>query len=234
MSVNFLNVNKTIKYLTQALIEGFVPQTCLSCGLPITYYGHVAGACSLCVMNWGVYEPGLVSSILFKERMNCVWSAVGFRLSDGGSRAIIHKCKYGGEPWRVKKLGNWIASRWDPPPEGVVLVPVPIHPKRKLQRGYNQAERLAAGLGEVWDVKVDGAGLIRKKHGASLTGSNRQGRSQALKQTYGFNHKKNRSKMSPVILVDDVLTTGATLRECREILELRGRVVLGAVVLALA
>jgi predicted amidophosphoribosyltransferase len=37
-----------------------------------------------------------------------------------------------------------------------------------------------------------------------------------------------------VILVDDVLTTGATLRECRDILELRGRVVLGAVVLALA
>lgn len=227
-------MKKIFKYLAQALIEGFVPQTCLSCGLPITYFGHVAGACSLCILNWGVYEPGAVSRILFKERMNCVWSAVGFRLSDGGSRAMIHKCKYGGEPWRVKKLGNWIANRWDPPPEGVVLVPVPIHPKRKLQRVYNQAERLAAGLGEVWDIKVDGAGLIRTKHGASLTGSNRQGRSQALKQTYGFNHKKNRSKMSPVILVDDVLTTGATLRECREILELKGRVVLGSVVLALA
>ena len=223
-----------LKYLSYAFFEGFVPQTCLSCGVPITYYGHVAGSCSLCVLDWGVYEPGLVSSLLFKERMNCVWSAVGFRLSDGGSRAIIHKCKYGGSPGLAKKLGNWIATRWEPPPEGVVLVPVPIHPKRKLQRGYNQAERLAAGLGEVWGVAVDGAGLIRKKHGASLTGSNRQGRSQALKQTYGFNNKKNRSNMSPVILVDDVLTTGATLRECREILELSGRVVLGAVVLALA
>jgi predicted amidophosphoribosyltransferase len=208
VSVNFIKVKKTITYLARALIEGFVPRTCLSCSKPIPYYGHVAGACSICVVNWGVYAPGVVSNTLFKERMNCVWSAMGFRLSDGGSRAMIHKCKYGGEPWRVKQLGEWIATRWDPPPEGVVLVPVPIHPKRKLQRGYNQAERLAAGLGEVWGVKVDEAGLIRKK--------------------------KNRSKMSPVILVDDVLTTGATLRECREILELRGRVVIGAVVLALA
>ena len=206
-------MKKTITYLTQALIEGFVPRTCLSCRKPMSYYGHVAGACSLCVINWGVYAPGVISNTLFKERMNCVWSAMGFRLSDGGSRAMIHKCKYGGEPWQVKQLGEWIATRWDPPPEGVVLVPV--HSKRKLQRGYNQAERLAAGLGEVWGVKMDEAGLIRKKHGASLTGS-------------------NRSKMSPLILVDDVLTTGATLRECREILELRGRVVLGAVVLALA
>ena len=223
-----------LKYLGRALLEGFVPHTCFICGMPITYCGHVAGSCSLCVINWGVYEPGVVSNTLFKERMNCVWSAVGFRLSDGGARFIIHQCKYGGEPRLLRKLGNWIATRWEPPPKGVVLVPVPIHPKRKLQRGYNQSERFAVGLGEVWDVKVDGAGLIRKVHGVSLTGSNRQGRAQALRQAYGYNNKKNRSKMSPVILVDDVLTTGATLRECREILELRGRVVLGAVVLALA
>ena len=216
------------------MIEGFVPQTCISCEVPLSYYGQIAGSCSACVMNWGVYESGIVSRALFQERLHCSWSVVGFRLSDGGARQIIHKCKYGGEPWRIKKLGNWIASRWDPPPDGVVLVPVPIHPRRKTQRGYNQAERLAAGLGEVWGVRVDSAGLIRNEHGASLTGSNREGRSEALKRTYGFNEKKNTSKNCPVILVDDVLTTGATLRECREILELRGRFVLGAVVLALA
>lgn len=221
-------------YLGHALLEGFVPHTCLSCGVPITYYGHVAGSCSFCVMNWGVFEPGIVSSTLFKERMNCIWSAVGFRLDDGCARTIVHKCKYGGDPMLVKKLGNWIAERWDAPPDNVVLVPVPIHPKRKLLRGFNQAERFAAGLSEVWEVGVDSAGLVRIKHGTSLTGSNRQDRSHALKKTYGFNKRINKSNMAPVILVDDVLTTGATLRECREILELRGRFVLGAVVLALA
>ena len=79
-----------LKYLGCALLEGFVPRTCFICGMPITYCGYVAGSCSLCLINLGVYEPGIVSDTLFKERMNCVWSAVGFRLSDGGARFIIH------------------------------------------------------------------------------------------------------------------------------------------------
>ena len=219
-----------------AILESIVPRTCMSCGRELRYEGHIAGACTICVTGWGVFEPGETTKTLFNERFYGAWCALGFRLGNGASRAMIHKCKYGGEPGRVVELGRWMASRWPAPKGGVVLVPIPVHWRRKLQRGYNQAERFAVGLGEVWAVEVDGGGLVRLAHGESLTGASREGREEALKKTYGIRALDGceEQDMRPVVLVDDVLTTGATLRACREVYEKRGREVVGAVVLALA
>ncbi|PCJ81711.1 MAG: hypothetical protein COA49_04165 [Bacteroidetes bacterium] len=222
-----------MKNLFEALLESIVPRTCMSCGREVRYEGHIAGACTICVTDWGVFEFGDISKTLFKERFFVTWCALGFRLGNGTSRAIIHKCKYGGEPGLVKELGRWMATRWPAPPIDVVLVPIPVHWKRRLQRGYNQAEKLAMGMSEVWSVEVDYSRLVRLKHGDSLTGSTREGREEALRETYGVANidiLDNR----PVVLVDDVLTTGATLRACREVFEIHGREVIGAAVLALA
>ena len=223
----------TRKFLCQALLEGIAPLTCLKCAEPIPFETHIAGVCSFCVMNWGVFETDMTSITLFRERFYTEWIAVGFGLRDSGTRAILHRCKYGGDPKCIKGLGRWMACRWPPPPKGSVLTPVPIHWKRRLQRGYNQAKVFADGLAEVWGIEVDGGALLRVKHGKSLTGSSRQERGEVLKQTYGCDHKVN-SDSRLVILVDDVLTTGATLRACRDILEKQGRKVVGAVVLAMA
>jgi competence protein ComFC len=223
----------TRKFLNEVILEGIVPLTCLKCTYPISFEGHVAGVCSFCVMNWDIFESDLTSKTLFRERFYSDWCAVGFRLRDSGTRAIIHRCKYGGDPKCIKTLGRWMACRWPPPPKGSVLTPIPIHWKRRLQRGYNQAKLFADGMAEVWGIEVDGGELIRLKHGKSLTGSGRQDRGEALKLTYGLNNKL-KSDQRLVVLVDDVLTTGATLRACRAILEKQGRKVVGAAVLAMA
>ncbi len=223
----------TLNFLSQALLEGIAPLTCLKCAEPIPFESHVAGVCSFCVMNWGVFESDMTSITLFRERFYVEWIAVGFRLRESGTSAIIHRCKYGGDPKCIKKLGRWMARRWPSPPSGSVLIPIPIHWKRRLQRGYNQAKLFAEGMAEVWEVEVDSGALLRLKHGKSLTGSSRKGRGEALKKTFGCHHKMM-SDQRLVILVDDVLTTGATLRACRDALEKQGQKVVGAVVLAMA
>jgi len=124
-----------------------------------------------------------------------------------------------------------MARRWPAPETSSVLVPIPLHARRRFRRGYNQAEKLAEGLSGVWDIEIDKKVLIRKIHSASLTGSNRSGRAEVLKNVFYLGESKCKK---PIILIDDVLTTGATLRACREVIEASGRRVVGAVVLALA
>ena len=108
-----------------------------------------------------------------------------------------------------------------------------LHWKRKFSRGYNQSELLAKGMAEVWKVEIDICSLKRGVHKKSLTGSNRISRSKMVKDVFYYN-KGCCDIETPVILVDDVLTTGSILRACRDLLEENKRIVLGAAVLALA
>tara|TARA_B100000427_G_C15518108_1_gene599113 strand:+ start:1401 stop:1667 length:267 start_codon:yes stop_codon:yes gene_type:complete len=88
-------------------------------------------------------------------------------------------------------------------------------------------------MAEVWKVDIDIWSPKRGVHKKSLTGSNRINRSKTVREV--FYYKEGYCDFeTPVILVDDVLTTGSTLRSCRDLLEENNRIVLGAAVLALA
>jgi len=214
------------------LIDGLLPRVCKSCSRPIYSNDYIDGICVFCSLQWSVFTDTNSSRVLFYERFNGVnYYAVGFRLNDAGTRSIIHRCKYSGNPQLILQLGIWMARRWPAPETSSVLVPIPLHARRRFRRGYNQAEKLAEGLSGVWDIEIDKKVLIRKIHSASLTGSNRSGRAEVLKNVFYLGESKCKK---PIILIDDVLTTGATLRACREVIEASGRRVVGAVVLALA
>jgi predicted amidophosphoribosyltransferase len=214
------------------IVDGLLPRICKCCYKPIYYNNYLDGICVFCSLQWSVFPDIKSSRLLFYERFNGInYYAVGFRLNDEGSKSIIHRCKYSGNPQLILQLGVWMAKRWPAPDSNIVLVPIPLHPLRRLRRGYNQAEKFAMGLSEVWDLEVDTKVLIRKIHSASLTGSNRSGRAEVLRNVFDTGES---SGDNPIILIDDVLTTGATLRACREVIEASGRRVVGAVVLALA
>jgi len=121
-----------------------------------------------------------------------------------------------------KIITNWGGSLFDK--EGkdraVCLIPVPLHPRRERERGFNQSEILAKILGNRFSFSLDNASLKRiryTKQQARLSGEQRR---ENLRAAFLWVNKK--SPPDRVLLIDDVFTTGTTMQECARVLKQAG------------
>jgi len=119
----------------------------------------------------------------------------------------------------------------DNPLPGEVLVPVPLHPKRLRERGYNQSYLLAKELGKLTGLPVVADSLVRERHTSpqarTLTVGERRGN-----VADAFACRDRRLEGKPVILIDDVSTSGATLDACALALKEAGAASVWGLVLA--
>ncbi|MBA3993852.1 MAG: hypothetical protein C0469_10025 [Cyanobacteria bacterium DS2.3.42] len=113
-----------------------------------------------------------------------------------------------------------------------VLVPVPLHWKRMLKRGFNQAELLANRVAYKFDVRIDTRLLTRTRQTASQHKLGKQERKQNVEGA--FQAKRKYAEGTHVILVDDLLTSGATLASCAGTLMDNGALSVNAITLAYA
>ncbi len=124
--------------------------------------------------------------------------------------SIIHKLKYNNKPEIGNVLGSHIFSEtkesdfWK---DVDCLVPIPLHVKRLRERGYNQSEYIANGIGQASGIPVMSDMLQRTRNNKSQTKMNRV---QRLKNTEGL-FVANETSSRCVVLVDDIITTGATV-----------------------
>ncbi len=131
----------------------------------------------------------------------------------GTLQKLIQSLKYKDTPQLGVALGSFMGAQLKGSElmEGVEgIVPVPLHWRRKVQRGYNQAERLAKGMSEVLDIPVVEHKLQR------ITGTTTQ---TAKQKGERFSNVANRFKLkdslpSSILLVDDIITTGSTIEAC--------------------
>lgn len=140
-------------------------------------------------------------------------------------QSIIVQLKYRGNKeigvYMGKLLGNFLlnSSRF----AGVdVLVPLPLNPRREMKRGYNQATALCNGIASVWNKPVIDKNVIRTVYTETQTHKNRISRWENMDGIFAV---KNSTLLESkhVLLVDDVVTTGATLEACgAEILKIQG------------
>ena len=93
------------------------------------------------------------------------------------------------------------------------LIPVPLHPKREKTRGYNQSMMIANGLSEVTGIPVGERFLVRSVNTATQTHKTKEERWQNVKDIFEVRHT-DQLEGKYVLLIDDVLTTGATLEAC--------------------
>jgi len=153
----------------------------------------------------------------------------------------VHALKYEGLPKLAEELAEVTARLVARPVTPAVLVPIPLGPRRLRQRGYNQSERLAFTLGRRWDLRVDATLLVRSRDTTSQTALTPAARVANVAGSFaagppGRRPGANLPRIEPVpastpgvnqpaptlVLVDDVLTTGATLAEAARALEQGG------------
>jgi ComF family protein len=148
---------------------------------------------------------------------------------DEGARQAVHALKYSGW-WRVTAQLAQAMTGLESLAGGIILVPVPLAPKRLATRGYNQAERLAAALGERTGHQVAETALARRRETPTQTALTPEERRANVAGAFAGLGVAGRR----VVLVDDVLTTGATLGACAVALRAAGAVQVDAVTFARA
>ncbi len=183
-----------------------ISDICLNCRLelPLTYYWKkVDNPVSLKFWGHMPIETG---------------SAYFYYMNSGRWRSIIHNFKYR-KGWRyAQMLGEWYGAElrdsgnYD---DIDVVIPIPLHPLKKIKRGYNQSDWIAKGVAKELGVKVDYHSVKRKKNNISQTQLSHDDRWENVDDIFTV---KNPSAIAGkhILLIDDVLTTGATIISCGE------------------
>ncbi len=140
--------------------------------------------------------------------------------ADGPVREVIHRYKYQSALWFEPFLAELLISRATPElvrDKFDLIVPVPLHPTRKREREFNQAERLAARLAAATAIPMKHNILRRVLHTRTQTLLSREQRTNNMRGAFapGSSRRLNGAR---VVLVDDVFTTGATTNACARVL----------------
>jgi competence protein ComFC len=198
----------------EAIRSGWLCRNCVDSLLPIR-----PPRCEFCSQP---YSGALDSFVC----ANCQGKAFHFACavavlqSRGLVRDLIHRFKYGGEMWLGALLSNFLAQGLQDPRlkdlDFDAVVSVPLHPLRRREREFNQAEILGRELARGQNLDFCEA-LERLRYTVTQTHFDRRRRMQNLRHAFGL--RPNISvRGKNLLLVDDVLTTGSTLDECARVL----------------
>ncbi len=140
------------------------------------------------------------------------------------ARALIGKLKYADRPELARFCAKLMARAgrelWA---DGPVLVPVPLHPLRQIERRYNQSLELARVLGRLCNLTVEPSLLSRVRRTRQQVGLSASERVRNVSGAFRAHPRAfERLKGRPVVLIDDVMTTGATLKAATRALKKAG------------
>ncbi len=221
-------MNVRLRPWWDTLIELLYPSHCFGCGLAVDEGLRLCVACAAAVPWIGPRRcvtcsrpyPGSTETV--PACPNCEGQAFAFECavaavrSAGLARELVHRFKYGRQFHLRQVLGAWLIAGFaderlgDEPFDA--LVPVPLHPLRRRERGYNQAQALAEILGATAQLPVYDC-LRRTRHTDTQTRFDRAERTRNLREAFAP-RKGTTFAGKRLLVIDDVLTTGSTLHEC--------------------
>ena len=143
----------------------------------------------------------------------------------GMVQELIHNLKYKGHQEIGLVLGKWYVEdlkELNPKIPFDAVIPVPLHKRKFRERGYNQVTSFGKALAEGLNILFDDAVLYRKKYSKTQSKKNLLGRSENIEDLFDV-HFSEENHNKHFLIVDDVLTTGATLEACsRALLKIPG------------
>ena len=201
------------------LLNLFFPNYCQSCGNALVQQEEVI--CHHCLFSlpktgFHLHNENPVSR-LFWGRVDINSAASYLFFSKGGNvQHLLHSLKYKGHHETGVFLGEMYGKELKNSNlfnSSQIIMPVPLHPIKKRIRGYNQTEKIANGLSKSMDIPCSTDNLSKVVNTESQTTKTRYERWQNVKDAFQINNPAE-IEGKHILLVDDVLTTGATIEAC--------------------
>jgi ComF family protein len=199
------------------------PRICHACGEHLVKTeAHFCGSCILAFpyTDYHLYKENKLAKQFWGTVK--LESAAAFLFFNTGSKVqnIMHQLKYNNQPQIGIALGQLYGQQLKTNMHyqtAEAIIPVPLHPKKILKRGYNQSEQFAIGLAQSLNIPVITDLLLRDKFAESQTTKSRLNRFDNMDSVFRAIADKHQFKK--VLLVDDTITTGATLAACATALQ---------------
>ncbi len=216
-----MNARDKISLAFKSFRTLFFPDICLCCGRRLSEGEH--SLCTFCRVDlpqtgqWLSRDNEVYALFIDREPIT---AASSFFFYDKGGKAarLVQNIKFRGQRRAGEELGRWfgrVLKEESSLYKGAdVLVPLPLHPLRKMWRGYNQSEYIARGMGASMHLEVDTLSVVRRRYTRPQSHTtDREERRKNMKNVFQVVHPE-RIENKHIILVDDVVTTGSTLLAC--------------------
>ncbi len=182
------------------------PPWCSACALPFAYEQPEEARCADCLAKPPRHD-GIRAAVVY----------------DDISRQIVLKLKYGGKIGMAKMIAAQLLRHLPEDRSSLIVTPVPLHWTRLWSRSFNQSALIGRELARLADLPFVPDMLLRTKRTPSLRGLASKERRQTVSKAFSLNPRwQGRIEGSRIILVDDVLTTGATSDGCVTVLKKAG------------
>lgn len=220
---SFKAISSLINYTSMKFIHDFIsliyPNICAACGNSL--WRHEKIICTFCDLHlprtdFHLDRDNPVSRIFWGRVM--IESAASLYYFNKGNRVqhLVHQLKYKGRKDIGICLGEKYGQILKKSPffdSASLIVPVPLYKKKLMLRGYNQSEQFAAGLSRMMKIPYDGMALTRTRATETQTRKSRFLRWQNVDGLFAVTDPAKLSG-NHILLVDDVITTGATIEAC--------------------
>lgn len=210
-----------MKYLTQ-ILDFFLPRFCPSCKVKLTSGDEVV--CNCCFAKIKRADKKRLSHEFDRKFLNdkiiSGFTSLLVFEKDKELQQIIHELKYNGKFSIGTFLGRQIAEQlkqqfvnW----QIDLIIPIPLHHLKRAERGYNQSDFICKGIKSELNIPLKTHLIKRIRFTETQTSMNLIERKENIQGAFAVKRKKS-LKRKNVLLIDDVITTGATISECGKII----------------